>query len=210
MSSFDLKNSAGELAVAKDSKHPAAWKFTKPADAPADGDAINSLLGAIESAKATAIVSEKPDYLGKYGLASPSITFTATSDKSEKSTLVIGTKGGNAYFARDLARPQIFRVDAISYKKLGRNICRPARQKSSPFRSATDRSRRAPGRERDGVLSTKKAQRKNGRLTRLPTRRAKPPRPGKFFRLWMGFERTKCSIILRPISPRCLQSLRWK
>ena len=36
-----------------------------------------------------------------------------------KSTLVIGTKGGNAYFARDLARPQIFRIDGDLYKKLG-------------------------------------------------------------------------------------------
>lgn len=119
ISSFDLKNSAGELAVAKDSKDPTVWKFAKPGDAPADGDAVNAFLGAIESAKATGVVSEKPDDLGKYGLASPAITFTATSDAPEKSTLVIGTKGGNAYFARDLARPQIFRIDGDLYKKFG-------------------------------------------------------------------------------------------
>ena len=71
VSSFDLKNSSGELAVAKDNKNTAGWKFTKPADAPADGDAVNAFLGAIENAKATAIVSEKPDDLAKYRLVNP-------------------------------------------------------------------------------------------------------------------------------------------
>jgi hypothetical protein len=117
VASFDLKNSSGELAVAKNAKGPAAWKFTKPADTPADGDAINALLGAIENAKAAAVVSEKPGDLAKYGLASPSVTFTSTNDKAEKSTLAIGKKEGSDYFARDLARPQIFSIDADLYKK---------------------------------------------------------------------------------------------
>ena len=118
VASFDLKNSSGEFAAAKDSKDTAAWKFTKPADAPADGDAINALLGAVENAKATAIASEKPDDPGKYGLASPAIAFTATNDNSQKSTLLIGKKDDNDYFARDPARPQIFRIDADLEKKL--------------------------------------------------------------------------------------------
>src|SRR5579863_7678414 len=115
--SFDLKNTSGEFAAAKDSKDT-TWKFTKPADAPADGDAINALLGAVENAKATAIASEKPDDLTKYGLASPAITFTATHSNAEKSTLLVGKKDGNDYFARDPARPQIFRIDADLEKKL--------------------------------------------------------------------------------------------
>ncbi len=118
VSSFELKNSGGDIAL-DDSKLVGSWNFTKPADAPADRDAVNSLLGAIENAKAVGIVSEKPDDLGKYGLSSPAITFTATDDKSGKSTLVIGKKEGEDYFARDLARPQIFKVDADLYKKLG-------------------------------------------------------------------------------------------
>jgi hypothetical protein len=118
VSSFDLKNSAGDIAVTKDSKHEGAWIFTKPSDETADGDAINTLLGAIQDTKVTAIVSEKPDDLGKYGLATPSVTFTATNDKSDKFTLLVGKKEGAAYFARDLARPQIFTVDADLYKKL--------------------------------------------------------------------------------------------
>ncbi len=119
VSSFDLKNAGGELAVAKDAKDPAVWKFTKPADAPADGDAVNALLGAIESAKATAVVSEKPDDLAKYGLSSPAVTFAATDDKAVKSTLAIGQKGTGDYFVRDLGRPQIFRIDADLFKKFG-------------------------------------------------------------------------------------------
>jgi hypothetical protein len=118
VASFDLKNSSGEFAAAKEGKVTPAWKFTKPADALADGDAINALLGAIENGKTTAIASEKPDDLAKYGLASPAITFTATQDNAEKSTLLIGKKAGNDYFARDPARPQIFRIDADLEKKL--------------------------------------------------------------------------------------------
>lgn len=119
VASFDLRNSSGEFAVTKDVKNAASWKFTKPGDAPADGDAINALVGAIESAKAVGIASEKPDDLGKYGLTNPSITFIATNGKTEKSTLVVGKKEGDAYFARDLARPQVFKIDADLYKKLG-------------------------------------------------------------------------------------------
>jgi len=119
VASFDLKNSGGELAAAKDDKDPPTWKFTKPADGPADGDAVNALLAAIESAKASAVVSEKPDDLAKYALASPAATFTATDDKSGKFSLIIGQRGGSEYFARDLSRPQIFRIDADLYKKFG-------------------------------------------------------------------------------------------
>jgi hypothetical protein len=120
VASFDLKNSSGEFAVAKGStKDATTWNFTKPADTPADETVANALLSAIESAKATAIVSEKPDDSAKDGLANPSITFTAVNGKSEKSTLVIGKMNGTNYFARDLSRPQIFTIDADLYKKLG-------------------------------------------------------------------------------------------
>src|SRR5208283_2147545 len=68
--SVGLKNSSGELAVAKDHN---AWMFTKPSAALGNADAINALLSAVANARTTAIVSETADSLPKYGLASPAI-----------------------------------------------------------------------------------------------------------------------------------------
>ena len=50
--------------------------------------------------------------LGKYGLANPAVSFTATNDAGKNSTFVIGKKDGSTYFARDLARPTIFHVNS--------------------------------------------------------------------------------------------------
>ena len=120
INSFDLKNAGGEVA-AKDGTQTGVWKFSKPSISQADADTINALLGAIQDTRLTAIVSEKPDDLGKYGLASPSITFNATDDKSGKFTLLVGKKSGDNYFARDLARPQIFTINPDVYSKLAQS-----------------------------------------------------------------------------------------
>jgi hypothetical protein len=81
-------------------------------DVRGDQDSIDSLLGAVQNAKFTAVASEKPDDLAKYGLANPAVTFTSTDDTGKQSTLVIGKKDGNDYFARDLSRPMIFHVNS--------------------------------------------------------------------------------------------------
>jgi Domain of unknown function (DUF4340) len=117
--SFGLKNSSGELAAAKDRDF---WKFTKPADALADGDAINALLSAVANARTSAIVSETADSLAKYGLASPAISFSVADAKGGIATLLVGKKEGDEYFARDAARPTIFRINQDLYKKLAENF----------------------------------------------------------------------------------------
>lgn len=119
VASFSLKNSSGEVAATKDSKDAGTWKFTKPAGTLGDDTAVTALLSAIGNAKAAGIVSEQATDLAKYGFSNPSSEFTAMNDKSDISTLVVGKKDGDDYFARDLARPQIFRIDADLYKKLG-------------------------------------------------------------------------------------------
>jgi hypothetical protein len=115
VNSFDLKNSSGELAAAKDHD---AWKFAKPSSAPGDSDAINSLFAAVASSRTTKIASETPDNLAKYGLASPAISFTTTDAKGKTATLLVGRKEGDEYFARDAARPTIFRINQSLYTKL--------------------------------------------------------------------------------------------
>jgi hypothetical protein len=132
--SFGLKNSSGELAAAKDHD---VWKFTKPADAPADGDAINALLSAVANAKTSAIVSETVDSLAKYGLASPAISFSAADAKGGIATLLVGKKEGDEYFARDAARPTIFRINQDLYKKLAENFNDLRDKKLAHFDPAT-------------------------------------------------------------------------
>jgi hypothetical protein len=114
-----LRNSAGDLAISNDKN---GWKFAAPAGSLAGKDAVDALLQAVENAKMVTVASEKPDNLGKYGLASPAITFTASGDKGAKSTLVVGKQDGEAYFARDLSRPTIFRIDGDLEKKLSQKF----------------------------------------------------------------------------------------
>jgi len=115
ISSFDLKNSSGELALSKDKDQ---WKFAAPAGALAGQDAVNLLFQAVASARMVSVENEKPDNLARYGLSSPAITFTVSDSKGTKSTLAVGKKDGITYFARDTSRPMIFRVDEGVYKSL--------------------------------------------------------------------------------------------
>jgi Domain of unknown function (DUF4340) len=119
VTSFDLKNTSGELAAAKDHD---TWKITEPGNALGDGDAINSFLAAIASSRMTTIASETPENLGKYGLANPAISFTTADAKGETATLLIGKKEGDEYLARDTARPTIFRINQALYKKLSESF----------------------------------------------------------------------------------------
>jgi hypothetical protein len=132
--SFDLKNSSGELAAAKEHD---AWKFTKPAAAPGDGDAINALLSAAANAKISTIVGEIPENLPRYGLASPAISFSVADGKGEIATLLVGKKEGDEYFARDAARPKIFRINQDLYRKLAENFSDLRDKKLARFDPAT-------------------------------------------------------------------------
>jgi hypothetical protein len=79
---------------------------------------VTSLLNSITGAKMTAVVAESADNLGKYGLAAPAITFTATEDNGKPATLLVGKKEASDYYAKDASRPTIFKVNETLYKKL--------------------------------------------------------------------------------------------
>jgi Domain of unknown function (DUF4340) len=115
VASFSIKSPAGEIEASKQSQQ---WRLTKPSAALASGDAVDSLLGAVSGATMLSVASEKPDNLARYGLVNPTITFTATDGKGAQSTLLLGKKDGDAYFARDVSRPTVFRVSDDLYKKL--------------------------------------------------------------------------------------------
>jgi hypothetical protein len=123
ISSVDLKNAGGEIAVARDnSKDSSSWKIQKPQTVAAGHDAIDSLLQAVSNAKMVSVASETPDKLAQYGLAPPAITFSAADAKGATQTLIVGKKDGAAFYARDTSRPTIFRIDSDLETKLAQKF----------------------------------------------------------------------------------------
>ena len=110
-----LKNPFGEISLARDKND---WKFTNPTDLRADGGDVTGLLSTMANARIGGIVSETPDNLAKYGLASPATTFSVTDEKGKSATLLVGKKEGDAYFAHDPSRPMIFKIEDKIYKRL--------------------------------------------------------------------------------------------
>ena len=112
VASFDLKNESGTISARK---VDGAWKIEKPLAVPADAGSISSILGSIGTSRVVSFVSNTPDDLKKYGLAPPAATFHAQLDSGKFADLQLGKKDdGGVYFARDLSRPFIFRVqDAV-------------------------------------------------------------------------------------------------
>lgn len=115
VASAELKSPSGDITLNKTSK---GWNMTKPDTAAADSDAVSSILTGVSTGKFASVASETPDNLGKYGLASPSVTLTVTNDIGKSSTLIVGAKKGDDYYARDTSRPAIFEINADLYKKL--------------------------------------------------------------------------------------------
>ncbi|MGH9689211.1 MAG: DUF4340 domain-containing protein [Candidatus Acidiferrales bacterium] len=122
VSSFALKNPSGDLAVSRNPKDSTQWYFTKPEKVPADPDVVDSLLDAISNARISDIVSEKSDNLARYGFSRPAVSFGVVKNDGDKSTLVLGKKIGEAYYARDLSRPIIFKVNKDLYSKLTKSF----------------------------------------------------------------------------------------
>jgi hypothetical protein len=115
--SVELKNASGDIGLKKDADGN-GWSVTKPENVEADVDAVSGLVAALSTGKMKSVASETPDHLDKYGLASPAITVAVTDGVGKTATLIVGKKDGDDYFARDTARPTVFKIDADLYKKL--------------------------------------------------------------------------------------------
>jgi hypothetical protein len=122
VSSFTLKNPSGDLAVTRDPQDSTQWDFTKPEKTSADPDVVDGMLSALSDARISDIVSEKADDLARYGLANPLIRFTAVKNGGDQSTLILGKKVDDEYYARDLSRPIIFKVKGDLFSKLDDNF----------------------------------------------------------------------------------------
>ena len=119
ITSFDLKNKSGEVSAAK---QPSGWRIEKPRSTAADAGEIESLLAQVASAKMARIESEKATDLVKYGVEKPEVVLRVHDLKGEERSLQVGHKVDDDYYARDSARPLVFRINAELYKKLGETL----------------------------------------------------------------------------------------
>ncbi|MHB8412346.1 MAG: DUF4340 domain-containing protein [Candidatus Acidiferrales bacterium] len=104
-----LDDPNGTIAVAKNGS---AWQITKPKQVPADSAAVDALASSLSTNRFTAVASETPDNLAKYGLVHPDVTVDVTTKGGQKFHLLIGKKTGDEYYARDAARPMVFQVSS--------------------------------------------------------------------------------------------------
>jgi hypothetical protein len=96
----ELRRAAGE------------WTIDKPYRAAADYGTVEGLLGRVLTAQMKSIVAEQAGDLKPYGLDQPEMSVVVGMG-SAQATLILGAKtDAGALYAKDLARPLVFTVDA--------------------------------------------------------------------------------------------------
>ncbi len=114
------------------------WRLSTPIDTAADFTAIDGLVGRLYQSKMKAFVADDGTKdLKKYGLDKPQFIVTIGAG-SARSELAIGAKtpDGNVY-ARDLARPMIFALEATLLDDLKRPASDLRQKDIFDFRSFT-------------------------------------------------------------------------
>ncbi len=95
------------------------WRMTQPATAPANQEAVDALLQAVQFSVGRGFV-EKPENLSDYGLKPARARITVTDDKSGKAqTILVGTgengNGPGGVFVQRAGETAVFIVDAQLY-----------------------------------------------------------------------------------------------
>ena len=86
------------------------WKLVKPVAARGDYAAIEGEVTRISSLQMHKIVAQQATDLKPYGLDKPDFTVTVASG-SARATLLIGKKGEDGLYAKDVARPLVFTLE---------------------------------------------------------------------------------------------------
>jgi hypothetical protein len=110
-----LKDSQGDFLVARTAND---WQIKKPSEGRADTSQIMGMLAQVSSSRMGTVTQESADNLGKYGLQSPALTFTAVDKGAKSHTLLVGNKTGDNYFAQDTSRSMIFEIPEALFKRL--------------------------------------------------------------------------------------------
>jgi hypothetical protein len=90
--------------------NPTEWKIVKPIASRGDYAALEGELSRISSLQMHKIVAPQAGDLKQYGLDRPDFTVTVMTG-SGRATMIIGKKGEDGLFAKDVSRPMVFTVE---------------------------------------------------------------------------------------------------
>ncbi|HEX5473545.1 MAG TPA: DUF4340 domain-containing protein [Vicinamibacterales bacterium] len=106
---LDIQTSNRHLTFAKSGSD---WKITSPVSAPADFNAVDGLVGRLNTTQMKAITAADPKDLKPYGLDEPDVTVKLAAGSSQAALAIGKTAGDALVYAKDLSRPMVFTIDA--------------------------------------------------------------------------------------------------
>lgn len=105
---INLAGTTGEFA-----KAGSDWTMTRPRAARADFSAVDGLLGRVEGAQMTSVVTTTPtpDELKKYGFDKPQVVVNLHLGSARASLTVGGKADETSVYVRESSKPDVFTVD---------------------------------------------------------------------------------------------------
>jgi hypothetical protein len=112
------------------------WKIVKPVATRADYAALEGELTRISSLQMHKIVAPQAGDLKQYGLDKPDFTVTVATG-SARATVIIGKKGDDGLYAKDISRPMIFTVEETITQDFAKDLNEFVRKDMFDARSFT-------------------------------------------------------------------------
>ena len=112
------------------------WKIVKPVAARADYAALEGELTRISSLQMHKIVAPQASDLKQYGLDKPDFTVTVSTGGT-RSTVIIGKKGDDGLYAKDVSRPMVFTVEETITQDFAKDLDEFVRKDMFDARSFT-------------------------------------------------------------------------
>ena len=112
------------------------WKIVKPLAARADYAALEGEVTRISSLQMHKIVAPQAADLKQYGLDKPDFTVTVITG-SARSTVIVGKKGDDGLYAKDVSRPMIFTVEETITQDFAKDLDEFVRKDMFDARSFT-------------------------------------------------------------------------
>jgi hypothetical protein len=112
------------------------WKIVKPVAARADYAALEGEVTRISSLQMHKIVAPQAGDLKQYGLDKPDFT-VSVSTGSARATVIIGKKGDDGLYAKDVSRPMIFTLEETITQDFAKDLDDFVRKEMFDARSFT-------------------------------------------------------------------------
>lgn len=99
------------------------WIITNPERLPADQDAVNSLVGALNPVTADNVVEDRPSDISKYGLKTPTLTVSVheTNGKSDQIYFGDDVPAGSLVYTRVGTDPKVYAVSSSTKTSLDKS-----------------------------------------------------------------------------------------